>query len=105
VLATIGEGIWDWDIASGTVRHNRVWCQMLGRPEESLTHTRDGFLALAHPDDRSSVAAAIEACLRGGSHTSSTACATPTATTSGCATGAAWWNPTPPAGRCGWWAA
>ena len=58
VLATIGEGIWDWDIASGTVRHNRVWCQMLGRPEESLTHTRDGFLELAHPDDRSSVAAA-----------------------------------------------
>ena len=69
VLATIGEGIWDWDIASGTVRHNRMWCEMLGRPENTLTHTRDGFLALVHPDDRGGVNAAIEACLQGGSHT------------------------------------
>lgn len=69
VLATIGEGLWEWDLASGTFRHNGVWCRMLGRNVDALEHALDGFLALVHPEDRDEVASALEGGLRDGCHT------------------------------------
>ena len=69
VLATIGEGLWEWDLASGTFRHNGVWCRMLGHNVDALEHALDGFLALVHPEDRDEVASALEGGLRDGCHT------------------------------------
>jgi diguanylate cyclase (GGDEF)-like protein/PAS domain S-box-containing protein len=68
VLATIGEGVWDWDLATDQITHNPHWSQMLGLDGASLDHTAANFLALVHDDERDQVAAAIDACLGGGGH-------------------------------------
>ncbi|MFQ5734396.1 MAG: PAS domain-containing protein, partial [Planctomycetaceae bacterium] len=46
------DGIWDWDILSGSVyRSPRVW-ELLGYDAEEISPTFDGFSSLLHPDDR-----------------------------------------------------
>ncbi|HMA96669.1 MAG TPA: PAS domain S-box protein, partial [Polyangiaceae bacterium] len=44
-------GIWDWDVASGTVSYDRRWAQMLGYPSEELDPTLHTWERLVHPDD------------------------------------------------------
>ncbi len=65
VLATIGEGVWDWDLATDQVTHNPRWCQMLGLDEQNLNHPAGDFLTLVHDDDRNARATAINTCLGG----------------------------------------
>ncbi|WP_187394672.1 PAS domain S-box protein [Zoogloea oleivorans] len=65
VLATIGEGVWDWDLATDQVTHNPRWCQMLGLDEQNLNHPAEDFLTLVHDDDRNARATAINTCLGG----------------------------------------
>jgi len=68
VLATIGEGVWDHDLLTGRISHNRHWCTLLGLDDSWLNHAADAWLPLIHPDDRSRVAEALEACLAGEGH-------------------------------------
>ncbi|MDO8319609.1 PAS domain S-box protein [Rhodoferax sp.] len=65
VLDATGEGIWDWDIATGVVTHNRRWCQITGLNDDYLQHPLAEFAALLHADDRAQVMARLEACLAG----------------------------------------
>jgi len=60
-----GDGIWDWDIPSGQVKHNARWCQILGFDEAYLEHPLDTFTAQIHAEDQPRVMAAIQACLEG----------------------------------------
>lgn len=65
VLDATGEGVWDWDIASGIVTHNRQWCQITGLDEACLHHRLAEFAALLHPDDKDLVMHKLQACLEG----------------------------------------
>lgn len=62
-LATIDEGVWDWDIRQGMVRHNRKWCELLGLGSSYLEHPMQVYSDAIHPDDRARVFAALERCL------------------------------------------
>ncbi|MDD2881836.1 MAG: PAS domain S-box protein [Rhodoferax sp.] len=65
VLDATGEGVWDWDIATGIVTHNRRWCQIAGLDDAYLQHPLPVFAALLHPDDKPQVMEKLQACLAG----------------------------------------
>ncbi|HET7774208.1 MAG TPA: ATP-binding protein [Burkholderiaceae bacterium] len=55
ILDIAGEGMWDWQLASGRVENNARWCEMLGfAPSEAERRIGD-FEALLHPEDREPV--------------------------------------------------
>jgi diguanylate cyclase (GGDEF)-like protein/PAS domain S-box-containing protein len=64
-LAIIGEGVWDWDLRSGTVRHNAQWGRLMGLDGERGQHVWQQAMARLHPQDREQVMAAIQVCLDG----------------------------------------
>jgi PAS domain S-box-containing protein len=68
VLDATGEGVWDWDIASGVVTHNRRWCQIVGLDDDYLAHPLQTFAALLHADDQAGVMQKLQACLDGKAH-------------------------------------
>ncbi len=65
VLQATGEGVWDWDVTSGLVRHNARWAEVLGLDPGQLSNSVDEFASLLHPDDKPQVMAALNACLAG----------------------------------------
>jgi diguanylate cyclase (GGDEF)-like protein/PAS domain S-box-containing protein len=67
VMEATGEGVWDWDIASGTVVHNRGWCSLLGLDESALEHPLQFFADLIHPEDFGTVQNSLYECLEGKS--------------------------------------
>lgn len=66
VLDATGEGVWDWDILSGKVRHNARWALLLGFDPDKLSNSVEEFSSLLHPEDKVGVQQAIEACLSSG---------------------------------------
>jgi PAS domain S-box-containing protein len=65
VLNVTEEGVWDWHIPSGVVRHNVRWAVMLGMDAAKVTGTIEEFSSLLHPDDRTMVMARLQPCLAG----------------------------------------
>jgi PAS domain S-box-containing protein len=65
VLEATGEGIWDWDIASDVVTHNRRWCEIAGLDDDFLQHPLAAFIDLLHEEDAPAVVARVQACLSG----------------------------------------
>ena len=66
VMDATGEGVWDWNVATGQVSHNAQWCHLLGLDRSYLNHDLEAFVALLHPDDRDAMQAAIQASLDQG---------------------------------------
>ena len=66
VLDATGEGVWDWDVASGLVTHNSRWCEIIGLDIEHLQHPVEFFSDLLHPDDKGTVMQRLQKCLDGG---------------------------------------
>ncbi len=64
-LEATGDGIWDWDVGTGKVKHNARWCQILGLNESFLEHSLEKFTEGLHPEDLPQVMAAIRACQAG----------------------------------------
>ncbi|MDO9227738.1 MAG: PAS domain S-box protein [Pseudomonadota bacterium] len=64
-LDATGEGIWDWNVSSGQVRHNAQWLRGMGLPVTCLEHPLELFTDHVHPDDRDAVWARIRACMEG----------------------------------------
>lgn len=62
-LAATGEGVWDWDVPSGRVRHNQRWLQLMGLQDARLEHSVNDYVERVHPDDRPRVQSAIDAVL------------------------------------------
>ncbi len=64
-LALIGEGVWNWDLPLGQIRHNAQWARLMGLPERQSAHEWRTAVARVHEQDRAAVMAAIQACLDG----------------------------------------
>ncbi len=67
VLDATGEGVWDWDITTARVAHNARWALLLGMQPDALDNSIEEFIAALHPDDRTDVQQALDACLAGQS--------------------------------------
>lgn len=54
-LENSGDGIWDWDIKSGSVFFSRQWKEMLGYREEDISNSLDEWESRVHPEDMNQV--------------------------------------------------
>ncbi len=66
-LEGAGDGVWDWNPASGQVYYSPRWKEMLGYRAEEIGDGLHEWDALIHPDDREETYAAINRHLRGES--------------------------------------
>lgn len=64
-LAIIGEGVWDWELHSGRVRHNAQWARLMGLDERQPVHTWQESIDCLNESEREPVIRAIQACLDG----------------------------------------
>jgi len=61
-----GDGLWDWNVADGTLYMSRRWKEIMGySPDEVITHDRDELIKHIHPDDRAYALEVMQACLDG----------------------------------------
>lgn len=60
-----GDGLWDWDLATGRVHYSRLWKTMLGYREDEIGDTASEWERLVHPDDLAAVWQRIDAHLSG----------------------------------------
>lgn len=58
-------GVWDWNLAEGTVFFSSHWKSILGYAEQDIGNSRDEWVALIHPDDLEATMAAVQAYLDG----------------------------------------
>ncbi|NMC50571.1 MAG: PAS domain S-box protein, partial [Desulfovibrio sp.] len=58
-LEGAGDGVWDWDIASGAVQYSRRWKEMLGYVPDELANTYETWSRLVHPEDLARAEAAL----------------------------------------------
>jgi len=63
------DGLWDYDVATGTVYYSSRWKQVLGYRDDEVGSTLGEWLGRAHPDDRPTLEAAIRALERGATAT------------------------------------
>ena len=59
------DGLWDWDMLTGTVYYSPRWKSMLGHAEDEIGNSLDEWSSRVHPDDLASALAAIDAHLAG----------------------------------------
>ena len=64
-LAVLGDGVWDWDVAGGQVRHDAQWARLMGLHQRKQEHSWQEALACLYLQDRDAVTAAIDRCLGG----------------------------------------
>jgi PAS domain S-box-containing protein len=62
-----GDGLWDWDIAKGTVLFSTRWKEMLGYDETEIGDGLSEWETRIHPDDKVATLAAMGAYLKGRS--------------------------------------
>jgi PAS domain S-box-containing protein len=60
-----GDGVWDWNLTTGTVEFSKRHRQMLGYDERDPTNTAEGWCKLIHPEDLTRVLADQRAYLEG----------------------------------------
>lgn len=65
VMEATGEGVWDWDVASGIVTHNKQWCKIVGLDDEYLSHPLEVFSELIHKQDAAAMMDRITNCMKG----------------------------------------
>lgn len=46
------DGLWDWDLSSGSIYYSSRWKQMLGYGEDAIGTSPEEWFSRAHPDDR-----------------------------------------------------
>jgi PAS domain S-box-containing protein len=64
-LEAVGDGVWDWDVASDDVYFSPRWKAMLGYGENELTERLDEWKSRIHPDDLDNVGADVGKLLAG----------------------------------------
>lgn len=64
VLQATGEGIWDFHVPTGIVRHNQKWTALAGH--DKLQNHVDDIVELIHPDDREDFYKVVDATLKNG---------------------------------------
>ncbi len=50
-----GEGVFEWDFETGVTNYDKRWKQMLGIEETEKLNSNEDFIAMVHPDDRTTV--------------------------------------------------
>lgn len=60
-----GDGVWDWDIATGAVEFSAGLKTMLGYPADAPWSNVDDWAQRLHPDDAAATMAAVDAHLQG----------------------------------------
>ncbi|GAA1084870.1 sensor domain-containing protein [Tsukamurella spumae] len=60
-----GDGIWDWDLTTGSVFFSQQWKAMLGYTSEEVGTTVEDWSARVHPDDHERTWQIIRGVLRG----------------------------------------
>lgn len=65
VLQATQQGVWDWDLATGTVYFSPVWKSVLGYAEGDIGHRLEEWHSRIHPDDRARMLDAVERHVRG----------------------------------------
>jgi PAS domain S-box-containing protein len=55
-----GDGLWDWDVANGTVFFSKRWKEMLGYGEDEIDCNLDEWEKRIHPDDKANVLSVIQ---------------------------------------------
>ena len=65
VLNVTGDGIWDWNIQTGEVKHNDRWIEMLGEDPNQAYFSVEDFKKRIHPEDLSRVIEVLEDVLAG----------------------------------------
>ena len=60
------DGLWDWDLATGTVYYSPRWRLALGEPEDGTGDAPAEWLDRVHPEDRPGLEARIQGHLSGG---------------------------------------
>ncbi len=53
-LASTNDGVWDWDMAAGTLYHDEQWARMLGYEISTVSTDFEGWRRLVHPADLAS---------------------------------------------------
>jgi PAS domain S-box-containing protein len=66
VMQATGEGLWDWRIDTGELRHNGRWYDLLGYSADELTGTLQDFTQLLHPDEKDEVQRLLQNSLQHG---------------------------------------
>lgn len=64
-LEGAGDGVWDWNIPTGTVFFSDQWKRMLGYSPDEVRHHIHAWESLVHPEDAPAVRAALQAALSG----------------------------------------
>jgi PAS domain S-box-containing protein len=59
------DGLWDWDIAAGTVYYSPRWKAMIGQGEDEVGNSLDEWSRRVHPDDLAAAEAALQEHLQG----------------------------------------
>ncbi len=67
-LSVAGMGVWFGDLQTGEIGRLRAGGPITGLPDELAPATADAFMALVHPDDRTSLAADIDRARRDGAY-------------------------------------
>lgn len=65
VLQATGEGMWDWNLVTGSVAHNERWLDLLGHAADELANTMDDFVRCLLPEELPAIQEALGRCLRG----------------------------------------
>jgi PAS domain S-box-containing protein len=55
-----GDGLWDWDVANGTVFFSKRWKEMLGFAEGEIGNGLDEWASRIHPDDKAATLAGVQ---------------------------------------------
>lgn len=50
-IESANEGLWDWNIKTGKVYFNEIWCSMLGYTQYEIEPSVSSWEKLLHPDD------------------------------------------------------
>lgn len=64
-LEASGMGVWDWNVAAGTIYYSRIWKQMRGLGEDEPGPAIGEWNEWLHPDDLADCTAALDAHLEG----------------------------------------
>ena len=60
-----GGGLWDWDVAAGTLYSSLTWKAALGYAEDEVSNSTDEWELRLHPEDRAEALTALQSCLAG----------------------------------------
>ena len=64
-LEAVGDGVWDWNVATGDLFLSRGWKNMLGHGEDELANRLEEWETRVHPDDWMAVQADVRRHLDG----------------------------------------